>query len=197
MAANTTKECFNYIILYYLFQRSLVWDLPLQYRLIKIRPGLFKHEKIGPYEPELIWLYYYLHMWVGNVFSYVFVSVCVPVCSGYKFWNPSHRTFIFGMEIYLCHIYLSIKVIGSIHMTKNYNLFISTCYSLLLRSLIRSMSHIEVKVKSRSLLRKGTLTLVICIWLKCVLVQKEKNIDFENAYDLNYLVVKVKAVCYN
>ena len=41
---------------------------------------------------------YHLHMWVGNVFSHVclsiHLSVCLSVCSGYNFWTPSHRNFI-------------------------------------------------------------------------------------------------------
>ena len=60
----------------------------------------------------------HLCMWVGNVFSHVCVcvclsvwltmclSVCVSVNSGYNFWKPSHRIFIFW------HADFSIKIIG-------------------------------------------------------------------------------------
>ena len=69
-------------------------------------------------------------------------------------------------------------------MCKNDYSLISTCYSFVCtyRLLIRSRSHIQVKVihqgqcqikvkiKLRSFLRRDTLTWVVCIWIKCILV---------------------------
>ena len=43
--------------------------------------------------------------------------ICLCVCSGYSFWTPSHRNFIFGTKVYfyidLSRQSLSIKAIGS------------------------------------------------------------------------------------
>ena len=59
----------------------------------------------------------YVGRYVGNIFSHVYLFVCLSVrpsiSSGYNFWTPSHRNFIFGMKVHLCHIYVMfIKVIG-------------------------------------------------------------------------------------
>ena len=55
---------------------------------------------------------YHPHMQVGNVFSHVCLcvclsmclSVCVYTCSGYNLWTPSHRNFIFGIQMHLYNI---------------------------------------------------------------------------------------------
>ena len=60
--------------------------------------------------PHAVWFFltiqtyiYHLRMRVGNIFSHVClcvcVSVCVSVCSAYNFWTPSHKNFIFAMQV--------------------------------------------------------------------------------------------------
>ena len=107
--------------------------------------------------------YYDSRMRVGYVFSRVclcvYLSVCMclcvceSACSDYNFRTSSHRNFIFLVWRYILAIFtssLSSKVIGSRSRSyaKNDYLLMSACYSFVCgyRSLVRSRSHIKVKV---------------------------------------------------
>ena len=89
-------------------------------------------------------------MRVGNVFGRVCVSVCLSVQT--ITFELLHIGTSFLVWRYI--LSLSIKVIGSRSRScaKNDYLIISTCYSFVwtYRPLMRSRSHIKVKVKSRS-----------------------------------------------
>ena len=117
------------------------------------------------------------------MFSVVSVgpSVCLSVCVSVQtitfeslhIWTSF---LVFRYILTISRSSLSIKVIGSRSRScaKNDYSLISTCYSFVCayRLLIRSRSHIKVKIKIRSFLRRDTLTRVVCIWIKCVLVIK-------------------------
>ena len=105
------------------------------------------------------------------------MSVCPSVCLSAQaiifellhirtsFW---HR----GMSWpYLGQVWVS-RSLGQGQVKKKDCLLILTCYSFVCgyRSLIRSRSHIKVKVKSWTFLRRDAFTQVVCIWIKCVLV---------------------------
>ena len=96
-------------------------------------------------------------MRVGNFFGHVSVSVCLSVSLS-VFPSVQAITFellhietSFSVCRYIFTIIrssLSIKVIGSSHMRKMIILLISTCQSSVYgyRSLMRSRSHIKVKI---------------------------------------------------
>ena len=121
----------------------------------------------------------------------VCLSVCPSVCLSVQTitFEPLHIGTSFLVWRYILTISrssLSIKVIGlrSRSCAKNDYLLISTCYSFVctFKAIKRSRSCIKVKVthqgqgqikvniKLRSFLRRDTLTRVVCIWIKCVLV---------------------------
>ena len=118
---------------------------------------------------------YHPRMRVGNDLSCVCLSVGWSVCLSVEAitFEPLHIGTLCLAWRYILTIFrssLNIKVIGSRSRpcAKNDYLLISTCYSFECdnRSLIRS--HIKVKVKLRSLLRRGNLMRVVCIWIKCI-----------------------------
>ena len=119
------------------------------------------------------------------------LCVCVSVCLSvqtitFEPLNIGTSFLVWGYILTISRSTLSIKVIGSRSRScaKNDYLLISTYYSFVwtYRPLIRSRSHIKVKVthqgqgqtkvniKLRSFLRRDTVTRVVCIWIKCVLV---------------------------
>ena len=98
-------------------------------------------------------------MWVGNVFSHICVSVCLSVCLSVQSipFEPLHIETSFLAYRYILTISrlsLSIKVIGSMlrsykkndHFTY-FNMFIPCTWPWVI---IRSRSHIKLKVTSRS-----------------------------------------------
>ena len=134
-------------------------------------------------------------MRVGNVFGRVCLSfcpsvclsVCVSVCSDYNFWTgfTQELHFWYGGTSwpYLGRVWVSRPLSqGQGHVQKMtiylFHLVIPFVYTY--RPLIRSRSYIKVKVthqgqikvniKLRSFLSRDTLTRVVCIWIKCVLV---------------------------
>ena len=84
-----------------------------------------------------------------SVWVSICLSICVSICSGFNFWTASHRDFNFGMR-YIFTISRSRSFCQSQgHMRRNDNF--TYCNMLILyRSLIKSRSHIKVKVTSRS-----------------------------------------------
>ena len=101
---------------------------------------------------------------VGNVFGHVCLSICLSVFLSVQAitFEPLDIETSFLVCRYIltiCRSCLSIKVIGS---RSRINLLISTCYSFVCghRSLIRSKSHIKVKVTSR--LKKNMSLPILC-----------------------------------
>ena len=96
---------------------------------------------------------------MGIVFSHVktclsvFLSMCVclSLCLGYNFWIPPRRYIL----PYLGHVWVSRSRSG-------------VKKKIFLCIWLQNIN--KIKVKSRSFLRRGTLTRVVYIWVKCVLV---------------------------
>ena len=114
--------------------------------------------KPGPENPVST-NYYHPRMRVGNVFGHVCVSVCLSVCLSvqaitFKLLHIKTSCLVCWYILTISRPSLSIKVIGSRSRSyeKNDNF---TYFNMLItiygyRSLIRSRSHIKVKVTSRS-----------------------------------------------
>ena len=112
------------------------------------------------------------------------LSICVSICSGYNFWNTSHRDFNFGMR-YIFTISRSRSFCQSQgHMRRNDNF--TYCNMLILyRSLIRSRSHIKVKVTSKSniyilYVARTLCKRVVCIQLNAFMFPFHTKIFWDN-----------------
>ena len=103
-------------ILYLVKSRSDVGPVLLHIRILL--------EPIQLFSAISVWQnFYHLRMWVGNVFSRVYLSVCLYVCLpvclfSYSFWAPSPRNFIFGMKVHLYHVFVKLEYQGHDHVQK-------------------------------------------------------------------------------
>ena len=106
---------------------------------------------------------YHPRMRLGNVFGRVCLSVCPSVCPSvclsvqtitFELLHIGNSFLVWRYILTISRSSLSINVIGlrSRLCSKNDYLLISTCYSFVCayRPLIRSRSHIKVRIKSRS-----------------------------------------------
>ena len=116
----------------------------------------------------------------------VCLSVCVPVCTGYNFWTPWHRNFIFGMQLHLDHIYvkfeyqghwIKVKVIWEKNDSFTYfNLLIVSIWPKVINKVKvthQGEGHIKVKIKYlhpfKFYVACTLCKCMVCILLKCYL----------------------------
>ena len=136
------------------------------------------------------------------------MSVYLSVCSGYNFSIASHRNLMFCMKAYLDHIWVMFQYQGhlgkaKVMWEKIIYLFQLVILCMWLQVIIKvNVTHhgqcpgqINVKVIWKSLLRRGDLMWVVCMWIKCVHVIETVHIAARVIFK-RYICRRVEFILY-